>query len=228
MRIHFIQHVPFEYPGSIVDWATENNFTTSYTKIFEGVTFPSTDNFDMLVVLGGPMAVYEEDTLPWIKYEKAFINNAVEAGKKVFGICLGAQLIANVLGEEVYPHIVKEIGWWPVQKMAGHPLTKSLPAQFITFHWHGDTFKLPAGATHLFKTEGCLMQGFALGRNVAGLQFHMEVKADLLNGMTEHERNELTGQGYVQTEETIQSFVEAEAPRQAAYLKAVLDEFIVL
>ncbi len=228
MHIHFIQHVAFEYPGSIVGWAEEKQFTTSYTKIFEAVEFPPLQSFDMLIILGGPMGVYEEDFLPWIAAEKAFIKSAIEANKKVFGICLGAQLIAGVLGAKIYPHTLKEIGWWPVQKVTDHALTKNLPGEFVTFHWHGDTYNLPAGATQLFKTAVCSQQGFVYGKNVAGLQFHMEVKEDLLNGMTEHERSELTGEGYVQTEETINSFIRAEAPKQSSYFKTILNAFIIL
>jgi len=228
MHIHFIQHVAFEYPGSIVDWAAEKQFTTSYTKVFEEVEFPALQSFDMLIILGGPMGVYEEDALPWITAEKEFIKTTIEANKKVFGICLGAQLIASVLGSEVYPHTLKEIGWWPVQKANNHVLTQSLPDEFITFHWHGDTYDLPAGAIQLLKSAVCNQQGFVYGTNVAGLQFHMEVKEDLLNGMTEHERSELTGEGYVQTEETINSFIATDAPAQSIYIKAILEEFTIL
>lgn len=226
MHIHFIQHVAFEYPGSIVNWAAENSHTTSYTKIFEEVKFPALTSFDMLVVLGGPMGVYEEDMLPWLKEEKAFIKQAIDAGKKVLGICLGAQLIASALGAGVYPHTVKEIGWWPVQKVSNHPVTQHLPAEFTTFHWHGDTFNLPAGAVHLFKSEACQQQGFAFGNNVVGLQFHIEVKEDLLFGMTEHERSELTGMGYVQNEETIKHLLQQHVAVQAGYIKLLLENFI--
>lgn len=228
MHIHFIQHVAFEYPGSMVDWAADNNFSTSYTKVFEAVEFPALQSFDMLVILGGPMGVYEEETLPWITAEKTFIQQAMGAGKKVFGICLGAQLIASVLGAKVYPHTAKEIGWWPVHKVTGQPLTSMLPEEFTTFHWHGDTYDLPTGAECLFSSAVCNQQGFVYGRNVAGLQFHMEVKEDLLNGMTEHERSELTGQGYVQSEATINNYIPTEVPKQTTYQKAVLDAFLLL
>ena len=225
MHIHFIQHVAFEYPGSIVDWAAQKNYTTSFTKVFEQAKFPSPEQFDMLVIMGGPMGVYEEDKYEWIKDEKNCIKAAIDTKKKVLGVCLGSQFIANVLGEEVYPHTLKEIGWWPVQKVSEHPLSNALPPEFITFHWHGDTFALPKGAVQLFKTKGCAQQGFVYNNHVAALQFHMEIKEDLLDGMTEHERSELTGGGYVQSEETIKQSIQAEAPKQAAYMSAFLDVF---
>jgi len=228
MRIHFIQHVAFEYPGSILDWALEENHTTTFTKVFEATDFPPPGAFDMLVILGGPMGVYEEDVYPWMAPEKQCIKVAIDANKKVLGVCLGAQFIANVLGEEVYQHTEKEIGWWPIQKTGEHPLTKGLPAEFITFHWHGDTFKLPKGAVKLFKSPVCEQQGFAYGNNVAALQFHMEVKQDLLEGMTENEGQELTGTGYVQTAATIQHHIEFEVPKQNSYMSLFLKNFINL
>ena len=90
MHIHFIQHMPFENPGSIADWAKEKNYTTSYTKIFEDANFISIDSFDVLVIMGGVMGVYEEDKYEWMKAEKTFIKKSIEANKKVLGVCLGA------------------------------------------------------------------------------------------------------------------------------------------
>ncbi|HWB24206.1 MAG TPA: type 1 glutamine amidotransferase [Chitinophagaceae bacterium] len=225
MHIHFIQHVPFEYPGSILDWAAEKRHTTAFTKVFDGDAFPVPGQFDMLVILGGPMGVYEENIYPWMTLEKQCIKAAIEADKKVLGVCLGSQFIANVLGEEVYAHTQKEIGWWPVQKIGEHPLTAGLPTEFITFHWHGDTFRLPKGTVQLFRSAVCEQQGFIYNNHAAGVQFHIEVKQDLLDGMTEHESNELTGEGYVQTAETIKQHIAAEIPRQNNYMKAFLDNF---
>ena len=225
MHIHFIQHMPFEYPASIADWAAEKSHTTTYTKVFEDAIFPSTDNFDVLIIMGGVMGVYEEDIYPWMPEEKAFIKRSIEAKKKVLGICLGSQLVAEALDASVFPHTRKEIGWFAVEKVSGHELTDKLPQTFTTFHWHGDTFTLPENAIHLFNTEACAQQGFVYKDHVAGLQFHMEVKEDLLEGMTEHEGQELTGVEYVQTAETIQTYITSEVPRQNAYTKAFLDIF---
>jgi len=228
MHVHFIQHVAFEYPGSILDWALANNHTTSYTKVFEGDAFPSPATYDMLIIMGGPMGVYEEDIHPWMKDEKHCIKAAIDAGKKVLGVCLGSQFIASVLGETVAPHTLKEIGWWPVQKVQKHPLTDGLPAEFTTFHWHGDTFNLPQGAIQLFRTTQCEQQGFVYNDHVVGLQFHMEVKQDLLEGMTEHESNELTGIGFVQNLQTIQQHLAEEAPKQKLYMHTFLNNFTAL
>lgn len=222
MHIHFIQHMPFEHPASIADWAAEKNHATTYTKVFEEPVFPPIESFDMLVIMG----VYEEEKYAWMPAEKAFIKSAIKAKKKVFGVCLGAQFIAEALGAKVFPHTVKEIGWFKVEKVTPHKVTQQLPKAFITFHWHGDTFDLPENAIHLFKTEGCLQQGFVYHDHVAALQFHMEVKEDLLNGMTENERAELIKDTYVQTEEEVKSIMPQYIKLQKKFMYDFLDTFI--
>src|ERR1700748_664607 len=133
MHIHFIQHMPFENPGTIADWVKEKNHFTTYTNIFEGANFPSIDSFDMLVIMGGVMGVYEEDQYEWMAAEKSFIKNSIKANKKVLGICLGSQFIAEALGAKVFPHTKKEIGWFEVEKALPHKLTEHLPQTFTTF-----------------------------------------------------------------------------------------------
>ncbi|HEX5151765.1 MAG TPA: type 1 glutamine amidotransferase [Parafilimonas sp.] len=220
--------MPFEHPASVADWAAEKNHAATYTKIFEDAAFPSIDSFDMLVIMGGVMGVYEETEYAWMPAEKAFIKNAIKAKKKVLGVCLGAQFIAEALGAKVFPHTVKEIGWFEVEKVTPHKLTQKLPQTFTTFHWHGDTFNLPDDAIHLFKTEGCVQQGFLYNDHVAGLQFHIEVKKDLLNGMTENERAELIKDRYVQTEEEIKILAQQHIGQQKRFMYELLDAFAQL
>ena len=228
MRIHFIQHMHFEYPGTIADWANEKGFTTSYTKIFQQTSFPSIDSFDMLVIMGGVMGVYEENKYAWMKAEKEFIKKSIAEKKKVLGICLGAQFIVEALGAKVFPHTKKEIGWFQVEKVSSHKLIEKLPQTFTTFHWHGDTFNLPQNATHLFKTNACIQQGFIYDNHVAGLQFHMEIKEDLLNNMIENEREELIKAGYVQTEDEIKNLMTKYIGQQKKYMYEFLKTFVLL
>jgi len=218
----------FEHPASIADWAKENSHATTYTKVFEDAIFPPTEAFDMLVIMGGVMGVYEEEEYAWMPAEKAFIKASIEAKKKVLGVCLGAQFIAEALGAKVFPHTVKEIGWLPIEKVVSHRLTGKLPQTFTTFHWHGDTFALPENAIHLFKTKGCAQQGFIYNDHVAGLQFHMEVKEDLLNDMTEHERAELIKNDYVQTEAEIKNLMQQYISQQQKMMHDFLDAFMIL
>jgi GMP synthase-like glutamine amidotransferase len=158
MKIHYLQHVPFETPGEITAWASRKGHIVTASRVFAGEPVPEADRYDWLVVMGGPMGVEDESAHDWLSREKRAIASAIEHGKTVVGVCLGAQLIAAVLGARVYRNATKEIGWFPVTltKSGGsHALTKDLPAQFSAFHWHGDTFDPPAGADHLMRSEAC-------------------------------------------------------------------------
>ena len=225
MRIHFILHVPFEGPGSIIDWAVEKNYPVSFTRTDEQMIFPPLDQFDLLIIMGGPMAVYDEETFPWIAEEKKFIHAAIDSAKKVLGICLGSQLIASVLGAEVYPHVRKETGWWPVEKTRDHFLLEGIPAKFTAFHLHGDTFDLPPGAVQLFKSHACAQQGFAFKDHVAGLQFHPEIEISLLLNMLEHEEDDLSGGESVQTLEEIRKAADVHLALQKMIMATILENF---
>lgn len=226
MRIHFIQHMPFEHPASIADWAQKKKYSSTYTKIYDNESLPAIDSLDMLIIMGGAMGVYEEEKYSWLKDEKTFIKNAIINNKKVLGVCLGAQLIAEVLDAKVYPHTKKEIGWFEIEKVQQHQITTHLPQIVTTFHWHGDTFTLPQNAVHLFKSEACTQQGFVYNNHVLGLQFHLEVRKDLLDGMTENERAELINDDFVQTEDEIKTLSSQYISQQKNYMFNLLDAFI--
>lgn len=177
MRIHYLQHVPFEGLGSIERWAHENHHPVSLTRFFQGEPLPKIDNIDCLIIMGGPMGVHDEGLYPWLVEEKRFIGEAVESGKAVIGICLGAQLIADVLGACVFRNSHKEIGWFPIEmtrESLTTPIFSGFPQQFEAFHWHGDTFDLPAGAIRIARSAACDNQGFMYGERVIALQFHLE------------------------------------------------------
>jgi GMP synthase-like glutamine amidotransferase len=228
MKIHFIQHVPFEHPAYLLKWAKPQNYSYSITKMYEDYVFPSTDELDVLIIMGGPMGAYEEDKYEWLKFEKQFIKETIDAGKKVWGICLGAQLIADVLGSKVYPYTQKEIGWWPVKKTSDHTMTKGLPDEFTTFHWHGDTFDLPSGAIQLFKSEACAQQGFLYKNNVAAVQFHPEVEEDLLNSLSIHDRAELVPAPFIQTEDEMKKALPKHIEAQHRYITSLMEAFLSL
>lgn len=125
MRIHYLQHVAMEDPGSILAWASEQGCSLTYTLFHESGALPAVDSFDWLLILGGPMNIYEEERFPWLAEEKLFIRSAIAAGKIVIGLCLGAQLIADVIGGQVTANREPEIGWLPVRwsaKAREHPL----------------------------------------------------------------------------------------------------------
>ena len=128
------------------------------------------------------MSVYEADRFPFLAAEMNLIRQAAEASLPVLGICLGAQLIAGALGAKVYPGPRNEIGWYPVQVVASDDeLARLLPSHFMAFHWHGDTFDLPAGAVRLFRSDLYENQGFRWGRSIYAFQFHFEIDAAMVD-----------------------------------------------
>lgn len=205
-RIHCFQHVPFETPAHIADWAAEHHYPVAVTHVYEGAPPPAPADYDWLVIMGGPMSVFDEATLPWMTAEMGAIEGAMAAGKTVVGVCLGAQLIAHVLGARVHASDMKEIGWFNVMLTAAgerHALTEDLPESFTPFHWHSETFDLPAGAVHLARSEACSHQMFAHGSNVLGIQFHLEMTPDVISALADHGAAELVEAQYVQTRDEI-------------------------
>lgn len=174
MRIHFLQHVSFEGPAAIADWAKEAGHTLSGTHLYRGDALPTVVDFDFLVIMGGPMSVNDERVFPWLAAEKQLVRAAVAAGRGVLGVCLGAQMIASAMGAPVYRAAEKEIGWFPVRRVTASGVGAVLPEGFAPLHWHGETFDLPAGAVRLAATDVVPNQAFAIGDRVVGLQFHLE------------------------------------------------------
>ncbi|UYZ60605.1 type 1 glutamine amidotransferase [Hymenobacter latericus] len=203
MRIHCLQHIPFETPGLISDWARQHNHQLSVTRFDQpDPRVPALEELDWLVVLGGAMSVHDDDRFGWLPAEKALIGQAIAAGKTVLGICLGAQLVAHALGAGVAPNPEPEIGFYPVQFTAEaqrHPLFAHAGAQATFLHWHGDTFSLPTGAVPLGASAACAQQGFAYGTRVTGLQFHPEMTPEILEQMLLHDGHELVPAPHVQT-----------------------------
>jgi GMP synthase-like glutamine amidotransferase len=206
MRAHYFQHVPFEGLGSIEPWLQNAGYEISSTQFFDSGGLPEIGDIDLLVIMGGPMSVNDETEHPWLVKEKNFIRSAVEAGKPVLGICLGAQLIANVMGCKVFPNSVKEIGWFPVEAVESENASVlRFPEETIVFHWHGETFNLPKGAVQLAKSKGCENQAFQIGRNVIGLQFHLETTPVSAQEIVENCRDDLVDGKYIQSETEILS-----------------------
>lgn len=202
MRIHYIQHVPFEGPASIAKWADTRGHSMTATHVYQNQSFPNLKAFDWLIIMGGPMSIYDEEKYAWLGKEKAIVKQSIDSGKTVIGICLGAQLIADVLGADVYPNEYKEIGWHPIEltpEGTASELFGFLPARFTAFHWHGDTFSIPDGAVHLSKSEGCENQAFVYDSRVLGLQFHLESTRESVGALIENCRSEVISDKFIQS-----------------------------
>lgn len=182
-----INHVAEEGAGTILNVLRRFGFAPASAitnvNIFNGERVPLNPKpFDLIVVMGGPMGVYEEGSYPFITRELKLIENAFKQNVPVIGICLGAQLMAKALGVEVYKTETFEAGWHDIELIGGDKNLKNLPKRFKAFHLHGDTFKIPKDAVHLAKSNKFNSQMFRYNNSYA-LQFHMEVTDKLVRDM---------------------------------------------
>lgn len=170
-----ISHVAFEGLDGFAPALAAAGYDVTYADATQAL--PETAaTADLLVVLGGPIGAYEDEAYPLLKAELSVIEQRLAADRPLLGICLGAQLIARAAGARVFPSGVKEIGFAPITLTEAGAQSCLAPFRDdpATLHWHGDTFDLPRGATHLASTALCENQAFALGTNVIGFQFHPE------------------------------------------------------
>ena len=206
LRIHFFQHVPFEGIGCIDFWAQAKGHVLSSTKFYQNDVYPNVDNIDWLIVMGGPMSANDIGQYQWLVEEKKFIDAAIKKNKVVIGICLGSQIIAQVLGAKVFKNEKKELGWFPVtltDAAKNHPVFESFPEPFIPFHYHNDTFELPKHATLLMSSEACTNQAFVYGKRTFAFQFHAEVTSNGLTEMIENTNEEIIADDFIQDKKTI-------------------------
>nr|WP_277346226.1 type 1 glutamine amidotransferase [Solimonas marina] len=210
--------------GCIAPALASAGHDVSCTRLYAGESLPSIEAFDALIVMGGPMNVDERAQHPWLAAEQAFIAEAIAAGRRVLGICLGAQLIARALGAPVTPAEHVEIGWFELNLNASgqaSPFFAGFSQRFTAFHWHGDMFAPPAGAPILMSSQACAHQAYALrtdsGAAVVGIQFHLEVTAADAQRWFGHERPQ-PGR-YVQSPERVLAELDAFADNNRLMLR---------
>ncbi len=227
MNVHYFQHAAVEELGSIGPWLRARGHRVTATRFFAGEAPPELAQFDWLIVMGGPMNIREDSRYPWLARERRFIDKAIRADKKVLGVCLGAQLVADALDGKVYANAQKEIGWFPVRKTkeaARSRVFGPLPDEFEALHWHGDTFDLSPGAIRLAASEACANQAFALGERVIGLQFHLEMTLPGARRLIEACSDELVDGPFVQSAAAMLSG-EGRFERANQILAGILDRF---
>jgi GMP synthase-like glutamine amidotransferase len=206
VRILCLQHVAFEGPGAIATWAESRGHQLDCSHIYQaGFTHPS--EHDFLVVMGGPMSVNDEQSHPFLAEEKRFIEAVVESGALVLGVCLGAQILADVLGARVTPGEHSEIGWFPCVRTDEGGVSRAfgaLPEEITPIHWHGDTFAIPEGAIRAYASDACANQAFEYddGR-VVGVQFHLEQTPETLAALVDGAGDELVEGTWIQSAETM-------------------------
>jgi GMP synthase-like glutamine amidotransferase len=205
MNIHWLQHVEFEGLGCIAPWLIENGHDVTCTRLWAGDELPPPAMVDGLIVMGGPMGVSDEAIYPWLAAEKTFIKAVIDQNKPVLGICLGAQLIANVLGSNVWKNDHKEIGFFPILGTPEHEISKPWKTLRV-FHWHGDTFGIPDGAVRLASSEATANQAFLYKDKVLALQFHLETTEESLLSLYENARDEITTAPFIQPLDKMRPF----------------------
>ncbi len=194
MSVLIIKNIPAEGPGTIEDCLKKKGIPYRILEFSRGEEVSGTGEYSHLIVMGGPMAVYEMDKYPYLRKEAELIRNFIESGKAVFGVCLGAQMIAHALGAGVYPGGTEEVGWYKVDMTPEgmkDPAFSSLsvdnaPAAEV-FQWHGDTFDLPRDAVRIASSEIYPNQAFRYGSSVYALQFHIEVTPAVIKEWFENE-----------------------------------------
>ncbi len=195
MRVRVLQHVPHEGPAAVAAWAADRGHSLQVTRLDQGEPLPAVADFDLLVVMGGPMSVNDEALHRWIVEEKRLIGETIQADRRLLGICLGAQMIAAVLGKRIVAAPAPEIGWMAVRVTAEAARSRTfagMPATITPLHWHGETFDLPEGATRLAETDICPNQAFEIefdggpargGALALALQFHLEATEESVRAM---------------------------------------------
>lgn len=221
MKIHYLQHVPFETPASILEWAKEHKHKIVAHQLYKGDKLPVPSAIDMLIVMGGPMGVYDDKKFPFLKDEKILLGKLIPTKKKVLGICLGAQILASVLGAQVKKNRFKEIGFFPVtraQNASGSVFGDLLPESFTPFHWHGDAFDIPKEAVHLAQSAACRNQAFSYGNNILALQFHLESTPESVEALISHCGKDLAPSEYIRSESSIkQGFTNLEENKKIMF-----------
>ncbi|MGB9715835.1 MAG: type 1 glutamine amidotransferase [Thermodesulfovibrionales bacterium] len=192
MAVLIIKNILNEGPGTIGDFLKEEDIPFTIVELWSGEIPPSLEDFNTIVITGGPMSVYEMEKYPHLRIESRLIREAINRDMKVFGICLGAQMIAYCLGSNVYRGTIEEIGWHHIEltgdgikdplmrRLALHPLVGDFWRKFNVFHWHNDTFEIPVGAVLLASSELYKNQAFRFKNNVYGFQFHIEVTKEMI------------------------------------------------
>ena len=196
-KILVIQHVPFEGLGKLDIWCQLRAITPDIYRFFEERPLPDLIQYSGLIILGGPMGVLEVDRYPWLQREIQFIQSTIQAANiPILGICLGAQILASILGGSVQHAADKEIGWYPISispDAKKHPFFQAWPEEFVTFHWHQDTFTPPKESFSIASSAACSQQGFYMEKQgnsgqtipIVGFQFHLEMTQEISKRLVE-------------------------------------------
>ncbi|MBI4745934.1 MAG: gamma-glutamyl-gamma-aminobutyrate hydrolase family protein [Deltaproteobacteria bacterium] len=222
-EVLIFKHVSFEGPGTLTEPLKALGIKYREVNLYEGGAPINLEGCGGLIIMGGPMNVYEETEYPFLKDEDRLIKEALAKKLPMIGVCLGAQLMAKAAGAEVTKGQKKEIGWYPLNltdEAKIDPAFKGLPKEIEVFQWHGDTFDIPQGAVRLASSELFQNQAFRIGNNAYAFQFHIEVTEGIIRDWIEINTKELEGvKDYIDSKKAL-----AESKEKAAELKKLADE----
>lgn len=221
MKVHIIMHAAFEKPGIIEDWVMDRQHEVSFTHTYRGERLPNASQIDFLIIMGGPQSPLELDKYPYLIDEIDLTRKVIDQKKPVLGICLGAQIIGESLGAKTEHSPHNEIGIFPLQLTPEgmiDPIFKNFPETFDVMHWHNDMPGVPPGSAILAHSLGCPRQVIRYAECVYGLQCHMEMTHELVQGMVEHFVSNLNPGKYIQTAEEMLS----------AHMKGINDKMIMI
>ncbi|MGZ3772328.1 MAG: type 1 glutamine amidotransferase [Pseudobdellovibrionaceae bacterium] len=214
-RLLIIQHEDDTPPGTTLEWAQLRNYKVEYWYPAKDLNAPVDRNFDLIVICGGGMDTFEEQKFPWLITEKAFLRDIIHRNIRIFGLCLGAQMLAEILGGSVYQHKGWEIGFIPVKTLEGEMLN--------VFHWHRYTFELPPGAELIVTGDFCKNQAFKYGDTITTTQFHPEATKEWIEECSNSLRDSY--EGLVQNKMQILNSMPLQKKLQAWYFSK-LDELV--
>ncbi|OGT60428.1 MAG: GMP synthase [Gammaproteobacteria bacterium RIFCSPHIGHO2_12_FULL_43_28] len=206
MKILLVTHATFEQPGSIKTWAEHNGHLIEEVKPYAGETLPEIIPFDMVVMMGGPQSPLTIENTPYLNDEIEMLKIALKKNKKIIGVCLGAQLIAEALGAKTERSPNREIGSYSLTLLEDakcDPVFSQYDSTIDVMHWHSDMPGIPKGAKLIAKSEGCPRQIFRYGDRVYGFQCHFELTKKLVDGMIRHCKHDLKNGDFVMTEKEL-------------------------
>ena len=227
MKVLIIQHSAADSPAIVGDVLESNRCDVQTIRIDRGDSIPSRVEADALMMFGGAISMTGDDLPSWVAEEQMLIRRYFDEGRRILGICLGSQILASALGATVNRNSHPEIGWHAIERVGPSAIIEDVfPNKLTVLHWHQDTFDIPPGATHLFRSEACSNQGFVIDDRVFGFQFHMEASARTVRTFLAVSEKWKLGGPYVQSESQITDGIESYLPNQSGRLKRFLSQFL--
>jgi GMP synthase-like glutamine amidotransferase len=224
MRILVIQHSAADSLAAAENVMAELGHEIITIRIDRQHPIPKSVDCDAMIMLGGPYPLTMENRPDWITHEQELVRRYIDGGRRILGICLGAQILASALGSQIRRNAQAELGWHTIRRNSDPSClaTESLPPQMTVFQWHRDTFEIPSGAKHLYESDGCRNQAFSLSDRVYGFQFHLEADLRTIRTfLTVSKYRKLTGKG-IQTEAEIMAGIDRHLADQQKHMSSFL------